>query len=262
MLNIFTLNKNLLINLVRRDIAVRYKESVIGLFWSFINPILMLSVYSFVFSDVFKAKWSNESGEKSEYAVITFCGLIIFNFFAECLSRAPFLVIGNVNYVKKVVFPLELLSIVSACTALYHLLISLIVWVVFHSIFIGYPPATIAYVPLLLIPLLLMTIGLSWVVASAAVYLRDLSHLIGSFLGVLIFLTPIFYPISAVPESYKILIKLNVLAHLIEQMRSVMYYGNNINWSIWVVLMFVSTIIFLFGSWFFIKTKSGFSDVL
>ena len=174
-----------------------------GLLWSFFNPVLMLAVYTFVFSVVFKARWAGGSDSKTEFALVLFAGLLVFNLFAECVNRAPGLILSNVNYVKKVIFPLEILPVVALGSAGFHFLISLVVWSIFYLLFFGIPPATILLLPLILIPLVLITLGISWLLASLGVYLRDVSQIIGVVTTVLMFLSPIFYPIVALPEEYR-----------------------------------------------------------
>ena len=168
-----------------------------GILWSFFNPVLMLIVYTFVFSIVFKARWIGGTDSKTEFALVLFAGLMMYNLFAECINRAPGLVLGNVNYVKKVVFPLEILPIVAIGSATFHLIISLFVWLCFYLIFIGVPPSTIGLLPVLLFPFFLMILGLTWLLASLGVYLRDVTQIIGILTTALLFLSPIFYPISA-----------------------------------------------------------------
>ncbi|MDF0678376.1 MAG: ABC transporter permease [Nitrosomonas sp.] len=196
-------NRELILASAKREILGRYRGSVLGLLWSFFNPIFMLAVYTFVFSVVFKARWSVGSESKTEFALVLFAGLIVFNLFAECINRAPALILANPNYVKKVVFPLETLTFVSLLSALYHALISLGVWLAAYVILFGVPHASALYLPFVVMPFALFILGLSWILASLGVYLRDVSQFIGVITSVLMFLSPIFYPISALPESYQ-----------------------------------------------------------
>lgn len=133
-------NWSLIYNLIKREVIGHYRGSVMGLMWSFFNPILMLTVYTFIFSVVFKARWADGTESKTEFALVLFAGLMVYNLFAECLNRAPSPVLGNVNYVRKVVFPLEILPIVNMGSAAFHHLISMFVWLVFYLIFLVYHP--------------------------------------------------------------------------------------------------------------------------
>ena len=233
-----------------------------GLLWSFFNPVLMLAVYTFVFSIVFKARWAGGSDSKTEFALVLFAGLMVFNLFSECVNRAPGLVLGNVNYVKKVVFPLEILPVVALGSAGFHLLISLFVWLIFYLIFFGVPQATIVLLPVILLPLVLMTLGLSWLLASLGVYLRDVSQIIGVVTTVLMFLSPIFYPIVALPEEYRPFMQISPLTLVVEQTRDVMIWGKNLDWSAWAFYLLISSMIAWLGFAWFQKTRKGFADVL
>ena len=228
-------NRGLIYNLIKREVIGRYRGSIMGLLWSFFNPVLMLTVYTFVFSVVFKARWEGGTESRTEFALVLFAGLMLFNLFAECINRAPSLVLGNVNYVKKVVFPLEILPFVAMGSAAFHLLISLFVWLAFYLIFFGIPQATIVLLPVLLIPFFLMTLGLSWFLASLGVYLRDVSQIIGVMTTALMFLSPIFYPIAALPEEYHLIMQISPLTFTVEQARDVMIWGKGLDWGAWAM---------------------------
>ncbi|BDT66798.1 teichoic acid translocation permease protein TagG [Comamonadaceae bacterium OS-1] len=233
-----------------------------GLLWSLFNPILMLAVYTFVFSVIFKSRWVGGSESKTEFALVLFAGLMVFNLFSECINRAPTLILSNSNYVKKVVFPLEILPIVSLGSAIFNLVINLIVWIVFYTFFFGIPSSTILTLPIVLLPLFIMTLGLSWLFASLGVYLRDVTQIIGIATTILMFLSPIFYPISSLPKEYQELMQLNPLTSLIEQSRDTMIWGKNLDLIIWLKQIIYSTAIAAFGLFWFQKTRPGFSDVL
>ena len=262
LLNSLLANKGLVLNLIRREVTSRYRGSSMGLLWSFIQPVLMLAVYTFVFSVIFKARWAGGSNSKTEFALVLFAGLMMFNLFAECINRSPSLILGNVNYVKKVIFPLEILPIVALGSATFHLAISLLVWLLFYLIFFGIPPLTILELPLVLLPLLLMICGLSWLLASLGVYLRDISQIITVLTTILMFLTPIFYSVTALPEQYRPLVQLSALTFVVEQARAVMLWGENISWLQWSEQMLLSGAIAWLGFAWFQKTRKGFADVI
>ena len=188
----FWRNRQLIVTLIQREVLGRYQGSMMGVLWSFITPLLMLTVYTFVFSVVFKARWSVESSSVAEFGMVLFAGLIMFNIFAECIGRAPVLILANVNYVKKVVFPLEILAWVSVGSALFHALISIFVWLVAYLILFGVPHLTVLLLPLVMLPLILLIMGLSWGLASIGVYLRDVTQFVGVLTTVAMFLSPIF----------------------------------------------------------------------
>ncbi len=256
------INRSLITALVKRDVVGRYRGSVMGLLWSFFNPVIMLAVYTFVFSVVFKARWSGGSETKTEFALVLFSGLLIFNLLSECLNRAPGLIVGNINYVKKVIFPLEILPIVAVGSALFHFLVGLVVWFIFYLIFFGIPNIKIFLLPLIVLPLLLMALGFSWLLASIGVYLRDVSQVVVVMTTILMFLSPVFYPVASLSEKYRGFLQLNPLTFYIEQARDVMIWGRAIRWGDWLKEVIISAIIFWLGYAWFQKTRKGFADVL
>jgi lipopolysaccharide transport system permease protein len=255
-------NRNLVRVLVIREVAGRYRGSVLGILWSFFNPVFMLAVYTFVFSVVFKARWGIAGESRAEFALILFAGLLIFNLFAECITRAPALILGNANYVKKVVFPLEILPWVIFGAALFHTLVSLGVWLLFSLVVLGVPHATLLLFPLILVPLALLIMGLSWFLASLGVFLRDVSQIVGVMITVLMFLTPIFYPVSAIPERYRALIYLNPLTFIVEQGRGLLIFGTGLAWWGMALFLLVASLVAWLGFAWFQKTRKGFADVL
>lgn len=255
-------HRQLLMTLTRREVVGRYRGSMLGLLWSFFNPIFLLAVFTFVFSVVFEARWGVGTGSKAEFALVLFAGLIIYNLFAECLNRAPALILTNASYVKKIVFPLEILPWVSFLTALFHTAISLLVWFCFALFVFGLPPLTALLTPLLFLPLMLLCLGFSWLLASLGVYLRDVSHLVGILTMALMFLTPIFYPISAVPETYRVILHLNPLTFIIDQVRGQLIFGTPLQVGPFCLLTAASLAIAWLGFAWFQKTRKGFADVL
>ncbi|MEN8250047.1 MAG: ABC transporter permease [Bacteroidota bacterium] len=262
MIRSFLTNRQLIAQMTKREVIGRYRGSALGLAWSFFNPLFMLAVYTFVFSVVFTARWSTTSDSKTEFALLLFAGLIIFNLFAECVNRAPGLILSNVNYVKKVVFPLEILPWIVLGSALFHALISLGVWFLAYLIFFGVPHVTVLLLPLVILSLLLFIMGVSWGLASLGVYLRDVSQFIGIVTTVLMFLSPIFYPASALPEKYRQLLLLNPLYPVIEQTRDVLFWGKIPNMTIWAVYLLAAALVAWLGFVWFQKTRKGFADVL
>lgn len=256
-------NRQLIMQMTRREVVGRYKGSVMGLLWSFFNPILMLVMYTFVFSVVFKARWGAGGEEtKTQFAVVLFVGLIVYNLFAEALNRAPGLILGNVSYVKKIVFPLEILPVVAMGAALFHALISMLVLVVAFVLFNGYLQWTIVFLPLVLIPLVVLTVGVAWALASLGVFLRDVAQTIGMVMTVLLFASPVFYPLTALPAHIRPWLMLNPLTFVIEQARAVLIFGQAPNWLGLVIYSLVSVVICWIGYAWFQKTRKGFANVL
>lgn len=237
-----------------------------GMLWSLINPILMLAIYTFVFSVVFKIRMDQQDGsiydDKFAFALVLFVGLIIFNLFSECLSRAPGLILANVNYVKKIIFPLEILPWVNLGSALFHAGISFLVLLGFLLI-IDHPIHwTSIYLPIIVLPLLFLILGLSWFLASIGVFVRDIGQFIGLILTMLMFMSPIFYPASALPASVRDYLFLNPLTFIIEQTRTVILYGQSPNWIGLAVYYAIALLIAWVGLIWFEKTRKGFADVL
>lgn len=255
-------HRNLIVTLTRREVIGRYRGSVLGILWSFFNPVFMLAVYTFVFSVVFKARWNQGSDSKTEFALVLFAGLIVFNLFAECVNRAPSLILSNVNYVKRVVFPLEILPWVAMGSTLFHALISLGVWLVAYLILFGIPHASVLLLPLIFLPLIFLIMGISWFLASLGVYLRDVGQFIGIITMVLMFLSPIFYPISALPEKYRWYLYINPLLHSIDQTRDVLYWGKGVDFKFLLIYCALTFFIAWLGFVWFQKTRRGFADVV
>ncbi len=255
-------NRELVTSLVKREVQGRYRGSVLGLFWSFVQPIFMLAIYTFVFSIVFKARWNAGSDSKTEFALVLFAGLMVFNLFSECISRAPSIILANANYVKKVVFPLEILPWVNLGAALFQTIMSLCVWFLFYIIIFGVPHTTALLLPFVFIPLVFITIGLSWILASLGVYLRDVGQLVAIIITVLMFLSPIFYPLSSLPLKYRHFLQLNPLTPTIEAVRDVLCWGSVPNIAIYCMYLIFSIIFSWLGFAWFQKTRRGFADVL
>lgn len=262
MLASFWRNRALINALTKREILGRYRGSNFGIFWSLLNPILMLAVYTFVFSVVFNARWVPGSDSKTEYALALFAGLIVFSLFSECVGRAPSLVLANANYVKKVVFPLEILPWVSMGAALFHALISLVVWLIFYGFLWGGPHLSVLFFPLVILPLLVLSMGVSWALASLGVYLRDISQVIGVVITMLMFLSGIFYSVSSLPIEYQELLKINPLVPIIEQARAVLILGKEPDYLMLMSYLGGAIVFASLGFAWFQKTRKGFADVL
>ena len=255
--------RSLLSQLVRRNIEIRYKGTMMGLVWMMVTPLVMLAVYTFVFGVVFKAHWGTWFGDsKAAFALILFCGMTVFNIFGESVNGSVGIVTGNPNYVKKVVFPLELLpvsTVLSACFfGLVWLAILLLGTVVcFHKLCFA-----VVCLPLIFIPLVLFSCGFAWFMASLGVFFRDLSHVIGIFLQVLYFMTPIFYSVEMVPTAIRPIMLWNPLTVLVDATRQVLIFGQWPEAAALGLVTLLSLVVFQGGYFWFMKTKRGFADVL
>jgi lipopolysaccharide transport system permease protein len=257
-------NRQLIVQMAKRDVVGRYKGSAMGVAWSFFNPVFMLAVYTFVFSEIFKIRWGGVGGDdsKTQFALVLFVGMIVLSLFSEVLNRAPGLILSNVNYVKKVVFPIEILPIIATCVALFHSQISLGVMLAAFGIFNGYLHWAVVFIPFVLLPLVILTLGLGWMLASLGVFLRDVGQTVGIITTVLTFLSPVFYPVTAVPERFRPFIMVNPLTFIIEQAREVLIWGHLPNWLGLGIYTLAATVVAWAGYAWFQKTRKGFADVL
>lgn len=258
----FSRNRSLIGQLAWREIAAKYQGSFLGAMWAVLIPVLMLSVYTLVFSVIFKSRWVGGTGSKTEFATLMFAGLIVFNFFAESINRAPRLILDNPNYVKKVVFPLESLTWVALGVALFNLVVSLAVLLLFRLILAGSLPWTLALFPLLLLPLILFTAGVTWFLASLGVYFRDISQAIGVFTSMLMFLSPVFYPSDALPQGMRALAALNPLVFYIDRTRDLLIWGRITGIHLYVYHLAVSIIVATLGFAWFRRTRHTFADIM
>lgn len=242
----------------------RYRGSVLGLSWSFANPLLMLSVYTLVFSQVFKARWpgNQDIHGSAVFALNAFAGLIIFNFFNECISRSCCSIIDHPNYVKKVVFPLEVLvaSIVTAAT--FHLSIAVLILCAFKGLATGAVPVSFLSLPIILAPVVIGSLAVAWIVSALTVYIRDLAQIISLMMSVLLFVSPIFYPSDALPSRFAIITKLNPLAPVIEQIRAATINGQWPSLTFIAIGLVASLVLLELCYRIFAGAKRGFADIL
>lgn len=249
--------------MTKREIVGRYKGSVLGLFWSFVTPVILLTMYTLVFSVVFKARWgSGSSGSRSEFAIFLFVGMIVHGLFAEVLTRAPTLVLANVNLVKKIVFPLELLPVIAVGTSLFHAALSLLALAAAVMLLQGAVPWTWVFIPVVLLPLVLLALGIAWGLSSLGVFLRDVAHPIGLLMTLLLFASPVFYPVSALPQAAQPWVALNPLTFIIEQARMVLIVGSAPDAGGLFVYFAIAAAVAWLGYAWFQKTRKGFANVL
>jgi len=255
-------NARLIWELCRRDVSGRYRGSMGGMLWAFLNPLLMLAIYSFVFGYIFKSRWTAVESGNVNFAIILFIGLIISNFFSECLNRAPVLITANPNYVKKVIFPLETLSWVTVGTGLFHALISTLVLVVALLATGTAVAPTAALFPVLLLMFLPMVAGVTWLFSALGVYFRDTQQIMQVLTTSLVFLAPIFYPRSSLPEQYRWLLSLNPLTYIVEAARDLVLWGHLPDMAASLAYLASSLIVAWFGWLVFNATRKGFADVI
>lgn len=252
----------LVAQMAKRDVAGRYRGSFGGLFWSFFNPLLMLVIYTFVFGVIFKARWNEQATGHLAFAIILFAGLNINTLFVECANRATTLIIDNTNFVKRVVFPLETLSWSVLGAALFHLLISTVALLVIELIAKGYIPWTVVLFPIVVVVFLPFVAGTIWLLASLGVFLRDLKQAIMIITTALMFLAPIMYPMTMIPERFRIWVYLNPLTVIAMASQNVLVFGRPPVWE-HLGLYALASCLFAWAAFaWFEKTRKGFADVV
>lgn len=249
--------------LTRREIIGRYRGSFLGIGWSFANPLLMLALYTFVFSGIFKTKWPGaHSGSDLMFAINLFTGLIVINMLAEVAGRATTVIISNSNYVKRVIFPLEALSFVNVISATFHAAVSIVLLLVFKLFATGSLSLSIIAIPILWIPLLIFSIGLSLLLSALGVFIRDTAMFVNIGVSLMLFLSPVFFPASAYPEQWRPLLNMNPLVGMIEQMRAISILGEWPSFSM-LIAPTIFSMMFTYCSWrCFKKARRAFADVL
>ena len=252
-------HRYLLGQLVKRDVLLRYRGAMFGLLWIFLSPLLMLSIFAFVFGHIFQARWPQQP-DGLPFWLILYIGLIVFNVFAEAVSRSPSAVRGYPSFVKKIIFPVEILPLVPLGAGLVHgafnslILLTALAWT-------GHLHVQVLLFPLLLIPILLFALGFSWFLAAWGVFIKDMTLIVPLFVQILMFLSPVFYPVSAVPEVLRPLYLHNPLGAVIEAGRAAAM-GTSILWSAWSVALAVGLVTAVIGYAFFQQSRDEFADAL
>ncbi|WP_222565223.1 ABC transporter permease [Novilysobacter antarcticus] len=248
--------------MTKREVLGRYRGASLGLIWTLLGPLMMVIVYSVAFGEILRAKWPVMGGGTSNFALILFAGLIVHGFFAECLMRSPMLVVSNPNYVKRIIFPLEILPWPMLLSALFHFTMNLVVFTLVHLVLEGPLPSTIVLVPLVILPMLVLLSGLAWFLAALGVYFRDINQITGPIATAMLFLSSAIIPVSALPDTYQKIFHLNPLTFIIDEMRNVALWGILPNWSGLAWYLFFSLVFAYLGSLWFQSTRRGFADVL
>ena len=258
-------HRALFAQLLLRDVRARYQGSVLGILWIFIVPLSMLAVYSFVFGDIFNARWPNGSGADGQtlpFALTVFAGLTIFNIVAECWGRAPGLLTDNSVYVTKIVFPVDLLPLTVLGSTLVSFAAGFLMFTLFYLWTEGLPFTTWIYFPLLLLPLVFFVSGVTWILAALGVYLRDLRQIVPVVITALMFLSPVFYPLSSVPQPWHSLMLASPLAYVLEESKHVLLSAQPLHWNVWLRYLVFSYLICAGGHTVFQKLRRGFADVI
>ena len=253
----------LYLQLVKREVSSRYRGTALGFGWSLLTPLLMLAVYTFVFSVVFKARWPLPEGQpQGQFAVILFAGLMVHTLMAETLTNAVSSIITNANYVKKVVFPLPLLPLVPLGAAIFYLAFSTLILLAAIFFITGTLHLTALWLPVVLLPFIIALIGAALFLSALGVYLRDIGQVIGLIMMAMLFLSPIFFPPEALPESYRPILSLNPLTLIITQVRDVLLWGKMPAFGALALYGAASAMFSLVCYAFFARVRKGFADVL
>ena len=261
-------HRELMSTLTRRELTIRYRGSLLGVGWMVLQPLLMLIIYTFVFSVVFKARWPGATNQPQGiyYGINLFAGLIVFSFMAEVINRAPGLVLENQSYVKKVVFPLEILSVSSVVTAASSLLVGMFLVLLAHPLIGADSAASSALnlltLPLAWLPLVGLALGSSWLLAALGVYSRDLAQFLPFFTSALLFLTPIFYSAAALPDRLRLILSINPLASIIDQTRIILVTWQHPSLTYLLVGSGLAVTYTSASLWVFNRAKKGFADVI
>jgi len=248
--------------LVRGEVVGRYRGSMLGILWSLATPLLLLAVFTFVFGTIFQARWGKAAAAQGDYALLLFPGILLHGLLAETITRAPGLVTAVPNYVKKVVFPLELLPLVSVATAVFHAFVGFVVLAGALIVLRGGLPASAIAVPVIVAPYVVLLLGVAWFLASLGVYLRDIAHVTGLVSMLFMFLSPVLYPASALPEPYRFWLGLNPLTLPLEQTRAALMAGQWPAWGALALYTVIALAVAAAGYWWFQKSRKGFADVI
>lgn len=258
----FATNFYLLRQLAVRDIQSRHKGTWGGALWMVCQPLLMLAIYTLVFGLVFQPKWDGVDSIWS-FALILFLGKIPYIFVLDTVGRAPSLMVAHANYVKKTQFPLDLLVGMSQISALSVVIVSMLVWFFFFLI-INHspPPAAVLLLPLIYLPLCLSVMGACYFLSSLGAYFRDVAQVVQPVLFSMMFLSPVFYPVSKSPEWLRPFLEANPMSQVIEQSRNIIFFSHTVDWLWWAAHLCAGIALLLAGRWWFAKTRGGFAEVL
>ena len=246
-----------------RDLRARYKGNFLGPLWALLTPLVFLFIYTFVFTRIFDMNWkmaANDSGVIGGFPAWLFVGLLTHGMFADALIRSPSLFFEHSQFIKKVVFPFGVLPVMISVTALVNFTIGFAVLSIFMFVSNGSLSWVITLSPVIFFPLFLYAVGLSFLVSSASVLIRDIAQVMGMGITALLFLSPVFYPASAIPSSVKAVAFCNPLTFAITSLRGLLFEGVFPDfWSVLIYWVF-AIVVLIVGWWFFISVKHTFAD--
>lgn len=252
---------DLILTLTRRELATRYKGSALGILWAILTPLVTIAIFTFIFAKIFNARFG-ESNSGWDFALYLFCGLLPWTAFQEAVQQSSSTIVAHTNLVKRVVFPLETLPVAQTLSSLANQMFGTLALVLAALIIRRELHASVLWLPLLIAPQLAATLGAAWLVASLGVFLRDVVQGISLVLMAWLYLTPIIYPESLVPEQYRPFINLNPFTPLVRSYRRILLEGAMPDWSGLAYFTVFALLLFLFGYWWFARTRKSFADVI
>lgn len=258
-------NRHLIFALAQREFLARYRSNIFGVLWSLLVPLTMLVIYTIVFAYIFPSRWASSAMQlqkENVFPLLLFSGLLLFALFAEPVTRAPRLVLDNANYVMNMRFPVEIFPWVAVCAAVINFLLGNAVFFLVYFFIIGLPPVTSLFLPLVAFPILLFAVGISWLLASLGVYFRDVGQIVGPVTSALIFLSPVFYPIGALPEKFRFLFYFNPLTPVLEMAKDCIFWGRLPDFPVLIFYIMLGWMVAWLGYNWFRKTQEGFADVI
>jgi lipopolysaccharide transport system permease protein len=258
----FVRHRNLIVQFTRREIEKRYKGTLLGIFWSFLTPLIMLGVYTLVFGFIFGGSFGHPGETKTQFALGLFCGLLLWEFIGGSIAGSPGLIVSNPNYVTKVIFPLEILPLCNVGASFFHMLIGFLPLFLFVLIAEGGITLTSLQILPLLIPVILYCLGLTWIFSALGVFLRDIGSLIPPALTIVMFLSAIFFPLSSIPKDFRWIVELNPAAILISMARNALVFGQSLDWASLALQTGISLVVAILGYALFLKCKPAFADVV
>jgi lipopolysaccharide transport system permease protein len=255
-------NRHLLLMMMKRTLNARYKNSVFGIAWIVINPMIKLTIYTLVFHSILNIKWGSQEQTGPQFALYIYIGMIVFSLFSESMLVAPHVLISHRNMIKKIDFPIEILPWVHFCAAVCDAVVGFVIWTFAYFIVNGIPPITIFLLPIIFLPFLLITMGLNWIISASSVFVKDINQLTQFAIAALLFLSPIFYPLSAVPGVLHTLMLVNPLSFEIEMLRGILIEGMTPSWSHYAIYLGIGMAIYGLGYRWYRSVQDEFADVL
>jgi lipopolysaccharide transport system permease protein len=254
-------HRNLIAMMVRRDSFGKYKGSLLGILWPMINPIGHLILYTFLFCVILKVKLGGD-GSTSNFALYLMAGLLPWGAFSEALSRSSVCILEHPNYVKRVIFPLQVLPVITVLSTLVTEAMAFLILVAGVALYSHHVHLTLLFLPLVCVSQLLLTTGICWFLAALGVYIRDIRHMMALALAAWMYATPIVYPATSLPQNFKFLLWLNPMAGIVLDYRRVVLQGLPPDWNHYFSYTLVGVVAFFIGFKFFQKTKKSFADVM